>query len=192
MKGLSILFIATGPVVFTLSTADAFLNSGYPNHHHLGGYQHPIHPASYPSSSSSSLLLGHVLSMTSTSLRMTSPLTEVIPDRQLVYQGMEAYRNGDIKGSIAKFDASVPAGSPAYLWQRGISYYYNEDFALGSKQFRDDVLRSPLDVEEIVWDIACLLRMTSGSADSSFPPPNMLSLPSGKRDRRPIMVRCCC
>lgn len=124
----------------------------------------------------------------------SSSSTEAIPDRQLVFQGMDAFRNGDIKGSIAKFDASVPPGARAYLWQRGISYYYNDDFALGSKQFRDDVLRSPLDVEEIVWDIACLLQMREGERssmndDDGFPPPNMMSLPPGKKDRRPIMVR---
>ena len=66
---------------------------------------------------------------------------------------------------------------------RDRSYYYNDEFAKGSKQFRDDVLRSPLDVEEIVWDIACLLRMDS----SKFPHPDQMSLPKGKTDRRPIM-----
>ena len=103
--------------------------------------------------------------------------------RQLVEDGMNSFRRGDIQGSIDNFDASVPPGFRGYLWQRGISYYYAENFAAGSQQFRDDVVRSPLDVEEIVWDIACLLRM-----DHTFPPPKMLSLPPGKKDRRPIMV----
>jgi hypothetical protein len=116
---------------------------------------------------------------------MSSSSPEVVPNRQLVMEGMESFRQGDVPGSISKFDASVPPGSRgAYLWQRGISYYYNDNFALGSQQFRDDVLRSPLDVEEIVWDIACLLRMDN----SAFPPPNMMSLPPGKKDRRPIMA----
>jgi hypothetical protein len=109
---------------------------------------------------------------------------EAIPDRQMVFQGTEAFRQGKISESIAKFDASVPPGAKAYLWQRGISYYYNDEFDKGSRQFRDDVLRSPLDVEEIVWDIACLLRIDN----SVFPPPTMMSLPPGKKDRRPIMV----
>lgn len=105
-----------------------------------------------------------------------------LPSRQLVADGMELFRQGDVEGSIRKFDGSVPPGSRAYLWQRGLSYYYADEFEKGSQQFRDDVLRSPLDVEEIVWDIACLLRM-----DPTFPPPKMMSLPSGQRDRRPIM-----
>ena len=121
----------------------------------------------------------------SISLSLASTSLDAIPDRQLVYQGMDAFRQGKVAESIAKFDASVPPGSRAYLWQRGISYYYNDQFALGSQQFQDDVLRSPLDVEEIVWDIACLLRMDN----SKFPPPGMMSLPPGKKDRRPIMVR---
>ena len=111
-------------------------------------------------------------------------MTAEIPSRQMVAQGMELFRQGDVAGSIAKFDASVPPGSKAYLWQRGLSYYYADEFAKGSQQFRDDVLRSPLDVEEIVWDIACLLRMDP----NTFPPPTMMSLPPGKKDRRPIMV----
>ena len=116
---------------------------------------------------------------TTTALTMATDL----PSRQKVAEGMDRFRRGDIPGSIASFDSSVSPGSQAYLWQRGISYYYANDFSKGSQQFRDDVLRSPLDVEEIVWDIACLLRI-----DPTFPPPTMMSLPPGKTDRRPIMV----
>jgi hypothetical protein len=121
-------------------------------------------------------------SATKTSLFMA--VVDAVPSRQFIFQGMELFRQGDVQGSIAKFDASVPEGASAYLWQRGLSYYYNDEFEKGSKQFRDDVLRSPLDVEEIVWDIACLLRMDP----DTFPPKNMMSLPPGKTDRRPIMV----
>ena len=39
------------------------------------------------------------------------------------------------------------------------------------------------DVEEIVWDIACQTRMDP----TTFPPPTMMSLPKGKKDRRKIM-----
>lgn len=123
------------------------------------------------------------LTATATTTLLSMAAKDVVPSRQMIFEGMESFRRGDIVGSIEKFDASVPPGSSAYLWQRGISYYYNDEFAKGSKQFRDDVLRSPLDVEEIVWDIACLLRMDS----SKFPHPDQMSLPKGKTDRRPIM-----
>eukprot|EP00980_Cylindrotheca_fusiformis_P013925 scaffold3618_cov129-Cylindrotheca_fusiformis.AAC.25 len=115
--------------------------------------------------------------------RLSMAGIEALSSRQLIYQGMDLFRQGDVQGSIDKFDASVPEGASVYLWQRGLSYYYNDEFEKGSKQFRDDVLRSPLDVEEIVWDIACLLRMDP----STFPPKKMMSLPPGKTDRRPIM-----
>jgi hypothetical protein len=118
----------------------------------------------------------------SSCLNMAVDNSDLTP-RQLVADGMDSFRRGDIQGSIDSFDASAPPGFRGYLWQRGISYYYANSFMAGSQQFRDDVVRSPLDVEEIVWDIACLLRM-----DQTFPPPKMLSLPPGKKDRRPIMV----
>lgn len=54
-----------------------------------------------------------------------------------------------------------------------------------STKFRIDVNVNPLDVEEIVWDIASLSRLDS----SAVPPPSMMSLPKGKTDRRKIMVR---
>jgi len=134
-----------------------------------------------PSMTTPTTPISRMITPRHTALFMSS--TE-IPSRQAVAEGMELFRRGDVAGSIAKFDSSVPPGSRAYLWQRGLSYYYADQFEQGSQQFRDDVIRSPLDVEEIVWDIACLLRI-----DPTFPPKNMLSLPPGKTDRRPIMVR---
>ncbi|KAL3807499.1 hypothetical protein ACHAXA_003990 [Cyclostephanos tholiformis] len=99
--------------------------------------------------------------------------------------------------------ASVPRGSlTPYLWQRGISYYYLDRFRDGHEQFRNDALVNANDVEEIVWDIACLTRMN----DDIYPPPNprsmggdgteteriyppegMMALPPGMRDGRKIM-----
>lgn len=52
---------------------------------------------------------------------------------------------------------------------------------------------NPLDVEEIVWDIACLARIQGSETSSSevFPPETlrskMMALPKGKKDRRTIM-----
>ena len=109
-----------------------------------------------------------------------------LSSREYILKGMEQFRQGDVVGSIESFDASVPPGvTKPYLWQRGISYYYVDEFTKASQQFRDDVLQSPLDVEEIVWDVACLTRIDN----TNFPPSNKLSLPRGKQDRRPIMVR---
>lgn len=58
--------------------------------------------------------------------------------RQLVSQGMQAFRRGNVQGSIDLFDQAdrmVPDGSlRPFLWQRGISYYYADRFQDGSDQ----------------------------------------------------------
>ena len=105
--------------------------------------------------------------------------------RQLVAEGMRAFRTGDVPGSISFFDRAevADASMRPYLWQRGISYYYDGQFQAGSDQFRFDVRVNPLDVEEIVWDIACLSRLKP----EEVPPSTMMALPTGKTDRRKIM-----
>ena len=44
---------------------------------------------------------------------------------------------------------------------------------------------NPLDVEEIVWDIACQSRLKGINPEYEM---RKMSLPQGKRDRRRIMV----
>jgi len=106
--------------------------------------------------------------------------------RGLIQQGMQEFREYDVKGSLDCFDRAEKADPrlTPYLWQRGISYYYLNQFEKGSRQFRDDVKVNPLDVEEIVWDIACQARSDPGAP---FPPQNKLALPEGQKDRRRIM-----
>lgn len=103
--------------------------------------------------------------------------------KQLISLGMQRFKKGDVLGSIEAFNAAEnkdPSIRP-YLWQRGLSYYYADMFQLGSDQFRYDVSVNPLDVEEIVWDIACLGRLEKGNKD-------IMALPQGKKDRRKIMA----
>ncbi len=112
-----------------------------------------------------------------------------LPPRKLVQLGMLYFKQGDVNGSIEIFDRAEkmePSIRP-YLWQRGISYYYADRFQEGSEQFRYDVKVNPLDVEEIVWDIACQYMANQNSGDII----NKMSLPKGKTDRRKIMVREC-
>ena len=108
--------------------------------------------------------------------------------RLLVSRGMNTFREGNVEESIQMFDRAdnaAPDGSlRPFLWQRGISYYYADRFKEGSDQFRFDVRVNPLDVEEIVWDIACLSRLDP----ENIPPPSMMSLPKGRKDRRRIMA----
>ena len=111
--------------------------------------------------------------------------------QKLVFQGMEAFRMGRIDESIQWFDqaqALRPTLLP-YLWQRGISYYYAGKYAEASRQFRTDVQVNPLDVEEIVWDIAAQSQQQkTKNGQNSI---QMMALPQGKTDRRKIMVRVC-
>lgn len=108
---------------------------------------------------------------------------------------MQSFRDYDVPSSLAYFDradAAVSDGSlKPFLWQRGISYYYLDRYKEGSDQFRLDVSVNPLDVEEIVWDIACLARMENdegeGGGASKFPPERRMALPAGRKDRRKIM-----
>ena len=105
--------------------------------------------------------------------------------QKLVFEGMEEFRKGNVGESIDLFDqaeAIRPSITP-YLWQRGLSYYYADRFLDASRQFQVDVKVNPLDVEEIVWDIASKLRARPEG------PIQMMSLPKGQKDRRKIMVR---
>lgn len=126
-------------------------------------------------------------------LSMSTPIDnarnvmETLPPKQLVGLGMQRFRTGDVIGSIEAFDLAErkDASLRPFLWQRGLSYYYADMFQMGSDQFRFDVSVNPLDVEEIVWDIACIARM---SKDGSIPKEKMMALPKGRTDRRKIMA----
>ncbi len=132
---------------------------------------------------------------TTTTTTLHAGLTLTIPPesespRILVQRGMQCFRNYDVPSSLDYFDKAdalaLPKGSLSpYLWQRGISYYYLNRFQEGSNQFRLDVSVNPLDVEEIVWDIACLTRATD--ENRKFPPETCMALPAGEIDRRRIM-----
>jgi tetratricopeptide (TPR) repeat protein len=107
--------------------------------------------------------------------------------RQLVREGEDAFRRGDVEESTQIFDevySNFSALRP-YLWQRGISLYYAGRFREASEQFQLDIRVNPNDVEEIVWDAASQLRL----AQDRFPPEGIMSIPSASRDRRRIMVR---
>jgi len=109
--------------------------------------------------------------------------------RTLLQKGMQSFRSLDVPPSLTYFDqadALANGGLSPYLWQRGISYYYLDEFQKGSQQFKSDVVNNPLDVEEIVWDIACLARIRNDNT-KEWPPQTTMELPKGKKDRRKIM-----
>jgi lipoprotein NlpI len=80
-----------------------------------------------------------------------------------VHRGMVHFKLANINESIADFDTAEkldPRLTP-YLWQRGLSYYYAEQFALGAKQFEIDLTINSQDVEETVWHYLCVARLYS-------------------------------
>lgn len=68
-----------------------------------------------------------------------------------------------------------------YLWQRGLTQYYANDFKGCSQQFRIDVAKNPRDTEEILWAMICDARQDGFKNAQS----RMLTLP--QPDPRPIM-----
>jgi len=85
--------------------------------------------------------------------------------RQYVSSGMERFRRGDVKGSVRDFDKAmeVQPSYGDYLWQRGLSLYYADDFEGAAEQFLRDVKLNPRDTEESVWRIISQARMPGGS-----------------------------
>ncbi|CAM9217432.1 unnamed protein product [Ectocarpus sp. 12 AP-2014] len=80
-----------------------------------------------------------------------------------VGRGMERFRRGEVAGSVSDFDRAISLQPrlEAYLWQRGISLYYADQFEEGSRQFRKDVALNPNDTEEAIWTFMCESRIPS-------------------------------
>jgi tetratricopeptide (TPR) repeat protein len=73
---------------------------------------------------------------------------------------MILFKLARIKEAIADFDYAEqlePTITP-YLWQRGLAYYYDEQYEQGAKQFELDLTVNSRDVEETVWRYLCLAR----------------------------------
>ncbi|KAG1669910.1 hypothetical protein FOA52_002436 [Chlamydomonas sp. UWO 241] len=86
--------------------------------------------------------------------------------KALVRRGMVKFREDDVEGSVADFDAAM-AGQPSmrpYLWQRGLSLYYVGEFEEGARQFRDDVAVNPNDTEESIWAFLCEAQLVGPDA----------------------------
>jgi hypothetical protein len=73
-----------------------------------------------------------------TSLPSSIASSELESPRTLIRKGMQSFRDGDVSASLDYFDRAdnaVDDGSlKPYLWQRGISYYYLDQFRKGSDQ----------------------------------------------------------
>ncbi|HEY9866892.1 MAG TPA: tetratricopeptide repeat protein [Candidatus Obscuribacterales bacterium] len=80
--------------------------------------------------------------------------------RGYIQRGMVYFKLGKIAESIQDFDHAEqldPSIKP-YLWQRGLSYYYAEQYQLGAEQFEIDLTVNSQDVEETVWRYLCIAQ----------------------------------
>jgi tetratricopeptide (TPR) repeat protein len=78
-----------------------------------------------------------------------------------VQRGMLRFKLAQIEAAIADFDCAEglnPAIAP-YLWQRGLAYYYADQFAAGARQFEIDLAVNGRDAEETIWRYLCLARL---------------------------------
>lgn len=76
------------------------------------------------------------------------------------FRGTAQFKLGKIKESIADFDTYLearPERMPQH-WQRGISYYYDERYADGRRQFEAHQTVNDSDVENAVWHFLCVAR----------------------------------
>lgn len=103
---------------------------------------------------------------------------------ELIVEGMRLFRIGELVGSISEFDLAIAQNYKLgdYLWQRGLSLYFNGDYKIASEQFRRDVARNPRDTEEALW---ALFSEAQSNKDFERARRNMIHL--NAPDPRPIM-----
>lgn len=84
-------------------------------------------------------------------------------------RGEERFFEGEIAGSIADFDAFValfPDQDPHH-WQRGLAYYYAEEYQKGKAQFERHQTVNTQDVENAVWHFLCAVRAPGGDLEAA-------------------------
>ncbi|MDF1738056.1 MAG: hypothetical protein P1U86_02760 [Verrucomicrobiales bacterium] len=84
-------------------------------------------------------------------------------------RGESRFFEADIKGSIADFDEVIelePSQDP-YHWQRGLSYYYAEEYQKGKEQFERHQTVNTQDVENAVWHFLCAVRAPGGNIEEA-------------------------
>jgi lipoprotein NlpI len=81
-------------------------------------------------------------------------------DAAINQRGGERFKKGDIKGSIADFEAFIKIRPEAYddHWRYGISLYYDGRFADGAKQFKAGEKAFGNDVENAFFHYICNAR----------------------------------
>lgn len=100
-----------------------------------------------------------------------------------VLRGSLYFRTGRIKESLMDFDTAVEKAPELlpYLWQRGISQYYAEEYKKGVEQFHVHRTVNPNDVENAFWHFLCVAK-TDGVEKAS-----QQVLLAGQDNREPLM-----
>jgi tetratricopeptide (TPR) repeat protein len=94
---------------------------------------------------------------------------EALVTRTLHARGEEHFRQARIAEAIADFDRQIALDPEiaAGHWQRGIAFYYAEEFDKGARQFELHQTVNPQDVENSAWHFLCVARGTNGSVDKA-------------------------
>lgn len=89
--------------------------------------------------------------------------------RVLQSRGEEHFRHARISEAIADFDRQIKLqpSQEAGHWQRGIAYYYADEYEKGSRQFKLHQTVNPQDVENAAWHFLCVARTTKGTVDAA-------------------------
>jgi lipoprotein NlpI len=84
-------------------------------------------------------------------------------------RGESRFFEAKIKESIEDFDAFIalyPEQDP-YHWQRGLSYYYAEEYQKGKEQFERHQNVNSQDVENAAWHFLCVVRAPGGDVEAA-------------------------
>lgn len=98
-------------------------------------------------------------------------------------RGASRFRSGDAAGSVADFERYIELEpkAEARLWELGISYYYEQKFAQGARQFDLYQTFYSEDVENAFWKWMCV----AGDKDLAAAGKTLLPI---RRDRRPPLM----
>lgn len=84
-------------------------------------------------------------------------------------RGTLNFREAKISNALADYNREielVPDLAPGH-WQRGIAYYYAEQYQKGVEQFELHQTVNPEDVENAVWHFLCAVRAPGGSVEKA-------------------------
>ena len=86
-----------------------------------------------------------------------------------IQKGMQSFTQGKIAESINFFDEAELSDNrySKYLWQRGIAYYYNNEFSKAKNQFEIDAKVSPSDTEERLWAYLCNAKLITSTNEEN-------------------------